>query len=315
VRDGERIEALSKLTTADTASEYGHSPSSFMTHVLTFSQLFERSFAETKKLLKTYILGALLLFTIMVVTRGIGAAFFAVSKVSIVADNLAVIVPVVLVGFIFSLASEVTKMLLNTFGLVLAVDRKKEIKAGIVKSSHYFWRLILGSIWMVLRSFVWIGIFAVPFLIIGMHERNVGVTLIGALIALAAIICGLYFLPRLAFINIIQLKEHTGVRKSADLSFHRTHGYWGKIVGNNLLMMLCVLLTSSALAAVYALVFFSLFFASQAMGNVVTAIIGLPLGLAGIVGAVVYFCGLTLCMQMYMVEIYETMKAHPRKTR
>ncbi len=284
-----------------------------MTQVLTFSQLLERSFAETKKLLKTFVLGALILLAIMIVARGIAAGLFALSDATFLKDDLAILIPVVLMGFVFTLISAFTQTLFNMFAIIVAVDRKNDLKAAIVKSCRYFWKLILGGIWIMLRSFVWIGLFALPFLIIGGNKENLGLILIGVLIAVAAMVCGLYFLPRLAFINIIQLKEHTGVRKSGELSLKYTDGYWGKIVGNNLLMMLCVMLASSALAAVYALVFFSLVFASDALGTIATVIIGISLGLAAVVGAFVYFCGLTLCMQMYIVEIYETMKAHPIK--
>src|SRR3989338_8063936 len=143
-----------ELTNAALASECRHSPSSFfMTHVLTFSQLLERSFSGTKKLLKTYILGALILLTIMIVTRGIAAGLFVLSDASFLKDKLAVLIPIVIMGLIFTVISVITQILLNTFGLVLATDRKNEIKANLVKSCRYFWKLILGSIWTILFSF------------------------------------------------------------------------------------------------------------------------------------------------------------------
>jgi hypothetical protein len=71
-------------------------------------------------------------------------------------------------------------------------------------------------VWAFLRSFLWI-----PF-----------IGLVPAFI--------LY--PRFRFAPIILMNEHKGVMKSVSMSFARSRGYWGKIIGNGMVIGLCIVL-------------------------------------------------------------------------
>ncbi|MBP7114094.1 MAG: hypothetical protein KBA40_01435 [Candidatus Peribacteraceae bacterium] len=284
-----------------------------MTQPLTFSELVDRSYKAMQPLLKTYILGALLLIIVSLIFRGIGGGLIALADHPAVQENLVLVLTAVIIGFLCTIVSVIVQMAQNIYALVIAVDRTKNVKAGIRKTFQYLWRLLLGGIWIMLRSFGWISVFGLPFFILGANGNN-GMILIGGIIVLVGIVCALYFLPMLAYTNIIQLKDGTGVRESAELSLKRTQGYWGKIVGNNLLVGLCIGLTTVAIVAVVALLGFMLLSMLQSLNTTMMIVIGTPIGLIVGIAAMIYFFAITLFAQLFMVELYETIKAHPKIT-
>lgn len=283
-----------------------------MAQALTFSQLIGNSYGVTKSLLKTYVLGAVLLIVISMIFRGIGAGLFSVAEIPALSHNMMIVITAGVIGFACTIVGVIFQMLQTMYALILATDRTKTVKAGIQKAWRYLWRLLLGGMWIVLRSYAWIGIFSLPFFILGGEGENPAFIMIGMVIFIAAMVCAICFLPRLAFVNVIQLKDGTGIRKSAELSLDRTQGYWGKIVGNNILMGLSIGLTTVALALIAMLIGFMIVSLSDALGTTVMLIVALPLGLTLIIGGALYFCAITLFTQVYMVELYETMKANPR---
>ena len=278
---------------------------------LTFSQLVDRSYKAMQPLLKTYILGALGLIVVFMILRGIGSGLIALADMPGVQDNVILVITLIIIGFLFTLTSIVIQMLQNMYALVIAVDRTNNVKAGIRKTLQYLWRLLLGGVWIMLRSFAWVSFLGLPFFIMA-AMGNDGMMLIGGLFVLAGVICAICFLPLLSFTNIIQLKDGTRVRESAELSLKRTKGYWGKIVGNNLLMGLSVGLLTIALFAVLGLLGFMLFSMVESMEPVLVLIIAIPLALIVGIAAMIYFFAITLFAQVYMVELYETIKANPK---
>ncbi len=285
-----------------------------MSHVLTLSQLIERSVSETKKVLKTYILGSLIFLSIIIVARAIGTGFAAVGNLPEVHENFFLVIPLGLMAIFFILVSVFFQVLFNMFSLIFAVDRKSSIRSGITLSFRYFWRLLFGNIWLILRSYIWIGVFSIPFFIVGTNNQDAVMTLIGVLIALTAVVCGIYFFPRLAFTNIIQLKEKAGVCDSASRSMKYTQGYWGKIIGNNFLLMTGAFLVACAFVLVAALILFALAMITETFGDLALLIIGLPVGLVAVATAWVFSFACTIFLWIYMVEMYETLKKHPRVT-
>lgn len=278
---------------------------------LTFSQLVDRSYKATTPLLKTYILGALLLIVIFMIFRGIGTGLFLLADHPAFQDNLILVLTAGIIGLVFTVASIVVQMIQNMYALVVAVDRTKSVKAGIGKAFRYLWRLLLGGVWIMLRSFVWVSFFGIPFFILG-ADGNLGMMLVGVIIVLGGAVCGISFLPLLSFTNIIQLKDGTRVRESAELSLKRTRGYWGKIVGNNLLMGLSVGFLTLAIFAVVALLGFMLVSMLESLSTAMKLLIGLPLGFIVGIAAIIFLFAITLFAQVYMVELYETIKANPK---
>lgn len=103
-----------------------------------------------------------------------------------------------IIGFLVSVA-------FYAFMLLLVVEQK-DTAATANRTAGMFLPLLGLYLWIFIRSFVWI-----PFLGI-----------------IVAIILG----PRFVLSPLILVKEKKGVFESATLSYKRTSGYWGKIVGN-----------------------------------------------------------------------------------
>lgn len=286
-----------------------------MAQALTFSQIITNSYAVTKTLLKTYVLGALLLLFISIIFRGIGSGLFVVTDIPALSHNIMIVTTAAIIGFAFTIIGAIFQMLQTMYALVLATDRTQTVKGGIQKAWRYLWKLILGGLWMMVRSYVWITFLGIPFIVLGVEYNYMFLMVIGWLLFAAGAVCALYLMPLLAFTNIIQLQDGKGPRASAALSIERTDGYWGKIVGNNILMALSMMLLTGALVAVVALIGFMMVAILRALPTIVAVIIGLPVGLVLVIAAIIYFFGITLFGQVYMVEMYETIKANPRVKR
>lgn len=284
-----------------------------MTHeALTFSEIADRSYKATVSLLKTYMVGAIVLVGLSLVLRGIAAGLFSIADMPEFHSNLVVVLMAGIIGVACAVASVLLQILQTMYALVVAVDRSKDVKISILKAWRYLWRLILGGIWIMLRSFAWITCLAIPFLAVGAIEKNFGVAMIGVVLFIAGIICAIVFLPRLSFTNVIQLKDGTGIRVSANLSLQRTQGYWGKIVGNNLLVALSMGLLTVAIFMASMLIVVALAGTIRALGPFMALLVGIPLGLVAVISGIIYIAGVTLFVRMYLVELYETIKDHPK---
>lgn len=302
-----------RLTIWGRASESEYpSPLSRMAHVLTFSEIIDRSLTATKKLLKTYILGSLALIVLYMILRGVGQGLFVLIAMPALQENLILIILAGIIGFCAFIVSFVLQFCQQCYALVLAVDQTNTIQKTLTKTMKNLWRLLLGGLWMFLRSFTWIAFFALPFFVIGADGSKPSMPMFGGLIILAAFVCALYFFPRLAFINIIQLKDGTGVRASANLSFERTAGYWGKIVGNQFLLMLCFALITAAIAAIVLLLVFMMSTLTQTLSMAMMLALGIPLGIIAVIAGAIYFFAIQLFMVLFAVELYETIKSSPR---
>lgn len=287
-----------------------------MTQVLTFSELMNRSFQLTKSLLRTFVVGSLILMAISFVFRFLGGGLLTLSDSAPVSKNVGLLVSLSLMGIASTVVGAVVQVLQNVYGLVLAIDRKTDVQAGIKKAWKSLWKLILGGIWIAIRSFGWIAVIGIPFIAFGLETHQSGLTVVGVILMVAGFVAVFILGPRLAFTNIIQLKDGSGVRASANASIKRAQGYWGKIVGNSFLMSLLVMLTSIAFFAVMGLIGVAVvFFLGQVRSSVLNLTIGLPLGFIAIIASVVYISGVTLFSRIFIVELHETILANPRSTK
>lgn len=283
-----------------------------MAQALTFSEIVYRSYKATASHLKTYILGALALIVLSMVMRGVGGGLFALTDTPMVSDNIILALSAGLIGLVFTVAGVLLQILQTMYALIIAVDRTQNVKAGVKKAWKYLWRLLLGGIWIMLRSFAWISLLGIPFLAVGASGQHDAFVLIGILLLVAGAICAVWFLPRLAFLNIIQLKDGSAVRASGEASVKRTKGYWGKIVGNNILLGLSLALLTAGIVALGAVLSLALIGLLQAANTAIALVVVIPLGLVAVIALAIYFFGLSLFTQMYMVELYETIKANPK---
>jgi hypothetical protein len=104
----------------------------------------------------------------------------------------------------------------SAYFLQLSLSATQDVMAPVRPAFSLSLPLLGVWVWSFLRSFAWIPIIGI----------------------IPAIILG----PRFALAPVILATEKKGVIESVRLSYDRTKGYWGKIVGNAIVAGLCVFL-------------------------------------------------------------------------
>jgi hypothetical protein len=139
------------------------------------------------------------------------------------------------------LLSIIIGMIAKSYYTVVAV--KDVDNPGTALTMTFAWLLKLVGLWfwMGLRSFIWIPILGlIPAIIIG---------------------------PRLILAPLYLLEQKKGVFESATLSYRATEGYWGKIVGNGIVVGLCIAIISGILSSILQSI------VGLAAGGIVTALL------------------------------------------
>lgn len=118
----------------------------------------------------------------------------------------------------------------SSYFYALGLDKKKDVGSLLARLPKLFFPMIGLMIWTLLRTFVWIPIIGlIPFIILA---------------------------PRFALATVFLVRDGTGIRESAQKSFVQSKGYWGKIIGNNLLFMLLTIITMMVVGIVLAVLLF-----------------------------------------------------------
>ena len=115
-------------------------------------------------------------------------------------------------------------LIASAYFLLIALDGKLTFQAALARTPGLIIPLFLLSLWIMIRSFIWIPI--------------IGIIL--------AIILG----PRFVCAPVLLARDHKGVLQSASMSYAKTSGYWGKIFGNLFVVMVGVMIASIVLGVV-----------------------------------------------------------------
>lgn len=122
-----------------------------------------------------------------------------------------------LVGLLIAVFSQ-------AFFLLLALSPTQDAMVVLKKTPALFFPLLGLWIWTAIRSFIWIPILGlIPAIILG---------------------------PRFVLGPVIMIKEKKGITQSVRESYARTSGYWGKIVGNMIVAVLCIILAGIVAAMI-----------------------------------------------------------------
>ena len=139
-------------------------------------------------------------------------------------EGLAMMIRVLPVMSLGILAWFIISVLSGAYFLCFGLEKGKEPTDILSKAVPLFFPLLGVWIWSFLRSFAWI-----PF---------IGI--------IPAIILG----PRFALAPVILVNQKKGVLGSVSESYQKTRGYWGKIVGNLIVVGLVCLLVSFGVSLV-----------------------------------------------------------------
>lgn len=167
----------------------------------------------------------------------------------------------------FFIVMGILTLIMSTYYTVLAIEGKSA-KVTFGRIPGLLLPMLGVWVWTFLRSFAWIPV--VGFII--------------------AIIIG----PRLALSSVILVKEGSGVFESVKKSYAATRGYWGKIVGNMIVMTFVLVLVTIALVYVTSHFHF--------LGWIIVALLGAILQQAG-----------TAYASIFHVQLSETILKNKKK--
>lgn len=100
----------------------------------------------------------------------------------------------------------VISLVASAYFLLLALDEKLTFQGALARTPGLIIPLFLLSLWIMLRSFIWVPLLGI----------------------ILAIILG----PRFVCAPVLLARDHKGVLESASMSYAKTRGQWGKILGN-----------------------------------------------------------------------------------
>jgi len=270
----------------------------------TFSVLFWKAWAEFKRMSKPLMAGAIIWAALTT------AATLAAGEVD---EATAVTVRVAARVLGFTILALVVSFAANVFFMAMALEGRKTVGDAMNRVLPLALPVFGASLWMLIRSYVWVALIGAVLLGIGANSQNTMLISIGALVTLVGIILAIIFGPRFSLSLYIMLMEKKGIVDGANESHRRTRGYWGKIVGNSLLLGLCMLPVALLSLIIVAILGGSLGAASVLGGDEEVGQ-GMLL-LAGAVGGV-FNSWVTLLISAFSLyfwkDLTKTVTAHPR---
>lgn len=118
----------------------------------------------------------------------------------------------------------VISLIASAYFLLLGLNDTLTFQAAFARTPSLIIPLFLLSLWVMVRSFIWI-----PF---------VGIIM--------AIILG----PRFVCAPLLLVRDHKGVLESASMSYTKTRGHWGKIFGNLFVAAFCAMVVIMVLGVI-----------------------------------------------------------------
>lgn len=121
----------------------------------------------------------------------------------------------------------VISLIASAYFLLIALDGKLTFQAALAKTPGLIIPLFLLSLWIMIRSFIWIPIIGI----------------------ITAIILG----PRFVCAPVLLARDHKGILESASMSYAKTSGYWGKIFGNLFVAIVGVMIAFMVLGVIVSI--------------------------------------------------------------
>lgn len=141
---------------------------------------------------------------------------------------------------LLSLIATIITLVSYVYYLLIATKKKIEVGSLFQEALQRCVPFIGLSIWVLLRTFSWIAIIGFILLGVGNAMHNDLLLPIGMLLSLVGIVCAIVLGPRYACAPAVWAMENKGVFASANRSMEVTRGYWGKVLGNIILLsVLC----------------------------------------------------------------------------
>ncbi|MDD3897218.1 MAG: hypothetical protein PHU04_05295 [Candidatus Peribacteraceae bacterium] len=159
----------------------------------------------------------------------------------------------------------VISLIASAYFLLIALNEKVTFQEALAGAPRLIIPLFLLSLWIFLRTFMWI-----PF---------IGI--------ITVIILG----PRFALSPVLLVRDHKGVLESAKLSYEKTKGFWGKILGNMIVVSIVL-------------------FIAQLLAGFVLSLLGMRI--AGLLLPVAQML-MTAFITIFIVKLALTVEQNPRR--
>lgn len=282
------------------------------THVATFSEILKKCVDPTKKYFWKYVFGTLLIALMWFAIRIISSILFGIAGMHEVPLALAIVF--LMLGFICSLLAYIAQYLFTLFPLVMILQESRNVATSLKKSFSFLWRSILVSAWVFIRSYAWlvlIGLCVIGLASLMKGQGTVIVSALGALVIVAGVIISCFFFPRFSFAFILMIQENMSPRVCVRESYARTNGYWGKIVGNGILLGLIFLGLFILFAGAGFLVSLVVTMLMHSGSMIVATVVGLCFGvIIGCAFLITLAVG-NLFGVVFRIKLYEAIHAHP----
>jgi hypothetical protein len=282
-----------------------------------FPELFSQSVEVSKRLWRPVVIGGLmfclmLLVSVLLAIFGLmvaGPVNFNGGSIDSLGSNAiagfaVVIVFVTLIIFIGWAA--------NTYYQVLAVKRSMEIRKAALQVLPLMLPLAYTGVWMFLRTYSWVPLIALLVLMLLFQgDPNMMITMM--MLGVAAMIgCTAYFTPRVLFAPFILVSEGKQPNESVTLSMQRTKGYFWKILGNFVLLMIIVSALSFGLQTLFGALFQVLFAHVSDTSPIFTNIFGIAAGIVAFAVFMILYALLKFVPLVFLTQLHATLKKHPR---
>jgi len=133
------------------------------------------------------------------------------------------LLPAIGISIIVSL---IVGIIVAIYYLILAIEDRGSPQSLAKRVPALFFPVLGLSIWVFLRTFAWIPVLGIIlFVILG---------------------------PRFVLSQVLLVRDGKGVFESASLSYKGTRGYWGKIAGNMIVLIILMVIASVILTTIFS---------------------------------------------------------------
>jgi len=135
--------------------------------------------------------------------------------------------------------------LYTAYYYVLFIQQPASYKIAIKSAARLVFPMIGIGFLVFFQSFAFVSVLSIPFFIIGNVYYGIGV-----LFLLAGMIAAFIQVPRYFLAAILVAGGAKSIHTAMKDSYAKTEGYWGKIFGNNLLLMLGIMILNAMVGGI-----------------------------------------------------------------
>ncbi len=265
------------------------------------TELAGSAWGSYKSTLKPLLIGAAIVGVVTAVLQYL----MSMQLVSFIASPT-----VILTGAVIIILLALTSYVSYAYALIVGVEQIKQ-PGDVVQRAVTLFLPILGVIlWTIIRTYIWIPLAGIIMLMFLNPMQYAGLI---SLLTFAMVVLAVIFGPRFLLAPIVLLQEKLGPKAAVDRSAVVTQGYWGKVLGN----IVVVSIVMAILAAIVGSIVGAIGLSGQTIrlsssGTLLTD----PITVVSAVGIVIT-AGFALLEQGYVVlflkDLTKTLMANPQK--